>query len=181
MKKVTIFNSGVRNDVEVADNVNTWGALRNILEETYSNIDDMRAILRGTNTTLELEGAELPEGDIMIFLTARKTKSGSDMTRKGCYVYIQEVRSTSEEGHAFFAGYTNKTTGVLRDMIDEWDAANSEEAEFTFYDISNYLKDVHAIDISPEVLESDVIEYLRSQKENDILQAELDAIEAELN
>jgi len=188
MKKVTIFHSGSVKIIEVEESISTWGALKSVLNSQYSYIDDMRAVLRGTQTTLELEEAVLPEGDITLFLMARKTKSGSDLTRQNCYAIIKEIRENDEEARDFFGNYTNISTIKLREMIKEWDMKENEVEEkrfLTFDELSDYLANIHNIIISPEVLEDDIEEYLISienfKKMEEELEAECERFMAELS
>src|SRR5690242_4552040 len=56
----------------------TWGELRNH-PQVYNHVsDNVEAVLRQGNVTLSREDAQLPEGDVTVFLVPTKNKAGMD-------------------------------------------------------------------------------------------------------
>lgn len=76
MRKVSLFTTGSNTPKEILSAAVTWGQLK---EEVSSHIkNDMKLVLRETRTELTSSNLDyvLPEGELVIFLTPNKMKSG---------------------------------------------------------------------------------------------------------
>ena len=76
MRKVSLFTTGSNTPKEILSSAITWGQLK---AEVSSHIkNDMKATLRETRTELNDNNLDyvLPEGELVIFLTPNKMKSG---------------------------------------------------------------------------------------------------------
>jgi hypothetical protein len=76
MRKVSLFTTGANTPKEILSSATTWGQLK---PEVSGHIkSDMKATLRETRIALTDDNLDyvLPEGEIIIFLTPNKMKSG---------------------------------------------------------------------------------------------------------
>lgn len=88
MRKVKVFNSETQSIKEVEVNGTTWGDLKAKLNELGINTSGVKASIKETQTSFEMDSAEIPQGkgmdlnnnpngfDCTIFLNPIKTKSG---------------------------------------------------------------------------------------------------------
>ena len=62
-------------ELQVDDSVQTWGELKNAIQPDY-NLSGMKVIERNSKVSFELDDAELPEGDLFLFVVPTKVKAG---------------------------------------------------------------------------------------------------------
>tara|TARA_R110000868_G_scaffold72987_1_gene212002 strand:- start:348 stop:806 length:459 start_codon:yes stop_codon:yes gene_type:complete len=73
-RKVTIFSTQTNESQVITTDVNTWGEIKDLATDV--NTSGMKAVVRENRTTLESDGAQLPQGDATVFLYPTKVKSG---------------------------------------------------------------------------------------------------------
>ena len=73
-RKVTIFSTQTNESQVITTDVNTWGEVKDLA--TNVSTSGMKAVVRENRTTLESDGAQLPQGDATVFLYPTKVKSG---------------------------------------------------------------------------------------------------------
>jgi len=77
-RKITVASTKANKPVTFKSAAATWGDLKNELSSNNVEFNDkMNAVLKNTRTNLVLDDAVLPEEDIIIFLMAKKMKSGT--------------------------------------------------------------------------------------------------------
>jgi len=77
MRTVTVTSTqATPSRISFDSNASTWGALKSEISAQGMSPEGMKAVLRTTKATLEMDDAVLPEGDVTIFLTPGKVKSG---------------------------------------------------------------------------------------------------------
>jgi ribosomal protein S13 len=76
-RNVIVVSPRSNQPIKVSDFTgSTWGELRNH-PQVYSHVEEnVEAVLRQGNVTLSREDAQLPEGDVHVFLVPTKNKSG---------------------------------------------------------------------------------------------------------
>jgi hypothetical protein len=80
-RKVTVFNMGDNSSRSVMTSAETWGALKtNHSEVRGMLVEDMKVVIKQTKAVVETDGAVLPDGDVTIYLTPGKVKSGAKKT-----------------------------------------------------------------------------------------------------
>ena len=88
MAKIKVFTTKQTGLTEINESVSTWGQLLPILQQIGLYEGDMKAIVRETQMEFSSSSSALPTGlgfddsnvqtyDFTLFLSARKTKSGS--------------------------------------------------------------------------------------------------------
>lgn len=79
MRTVTVTSTqATPSRISFDSNASTWGPLKAEILAQGMNPNGMKAVLRTTKNVLDMDDAILPEGDITIFLTPGKVKSGSN-------------------------------------------------------------------------------------------------------
>jgi hypothetical protein len=76
MRTITIAAMNLGTPVEITTAASTWGELKNDLANNNIEYNNMKAMIRETETSLEGNNAVLPTGDFVLFLTPDKVKSG---------------------------------------------------------------------------------------------------------
>lgn len=75
---IVVSTRGANVRKTITTDANTWGELKPVIEGEGVSVDDMKATVRETKQSLELDGAQLPSGDFTLFLTPGKVKSGNN-------------------------------------------------------------------------------------------------------
>jgi len=78
MRKITIVSTKIDGKKELNSSATTWGELKPELENNGISISDMKVMEKVSKMTLDSDAAMLPTGDVILFLTPGKVKSGSD-------------------------------------------------------------------------------------------------------
>jgi transcriptional/translational regulatory protein YebC/TACO1 len=78
-RKITVFDTLTSSKTEFQSSASTFGEAKAELRDI--NWDDKKVTVRESRVTLEADGAELPEGDIVLFLFKKKSKFGNDTAR----------------------------------------------------------------------------------------------------
>lgn len=76
-RKVTVFNMGTNASKSLISGAGTWGDLRTNEEVRSMLADDMKIVIKQTKAVIETDGAILPDGEVTIYLTPGKVKSGA--------------------------------------------------------------------------------------------------------
>ena len=63
-------------ELQVGDEVQTWGELQDAIQPDY-NLSGMKVIERESKVSFEHKDAELPSGDLFLFVVPTKVKAGS--------------------------------------------------------------------------------------------------------
>lgn len=162
MHTITIINNGVAKRYETE--ATTFGQLKEVIINDFPLVDQMQGVVRGTDVTLQINSAQLPEGDAFIFLMPKKTDSGADdvstWNRGQCYDYIKTARTDDEDAKEFFGTYSSRSTTELREMIEEYISSNKN---ITFDDIAEMLNAVYKLNVTGDSLEQDMISYTESK------------------
>jgi hypothetical protein len=79
MRTVRVYSTktNMLNTVKVLDTVTNWASLRTILYDDGLMTGDMKAVIRETKATMELDDAVLPEGDFTIIACPTKHSGGT--------------------------------------------------------------------------------------------------------
>lgn len=164
---VTVFSTKGKKRQVVESTANTWGELQKELNAQGIETKGFKAICGESQVTFESSAAALPKGltqagevstDFTLFLTPIKVKSGCDaidveaMDYKACKAFIKEEIDSDPEAKAHFGNYTILSTAAMRELIEGWLIANSEE-----------LEEASAMDILDDVIAS--LEVLKSKLE----------------
>ena len=75
MRKVTIYSTKTKAQQEIETGVTTWGELKQLVNPEMG-VATAKCMVRENRTTLESNEAQLPQGDITIFVYPEKVKSG---------------------------------------------------------------------------------------------------------
>ena len=77
-RKITVLSTKTNGSgrKEIMTDAATWGELKTAIEAEGLDTTDMKASVRSNKVTLDNDGAEVPAGDQIIFLTPAKVKSG---------------------------------------------------------------------------------------------------------
>lgn len=78
MRKITIVSTKIDGKVELNSSATTWGELKPELTNNNISISDMKVMEKDSKMTLDSDSAVLPTGDVILFLTPGKVKSGND-------------------------------------------------------------------------------------------------------
>jgi len=62
-------------ELQIGDEVQTWGELQDAIQPDY-NLSGMKVIERTTKVSFEHKDAELPEGNLFLFVVPTKVKAG---------------------------------------------------------------------------------------------------------
>lgn len=76
-RQVTLYNTVGQNKKIIDSEASCWKELKTELSNLNISFSNMRAIVGGSNVTLESPNAILPETDFLLFLFPVKVKSGS--------------------------------------------------------------------------------------------------------
>ena len=80
MRKVLVFSTLSNSTTEVSTSATTWGELSQFLtSKGLFNPSGMKAIVKETKATLELNEAVLPDGDFVLYTIPTKNKSGAEV------------------------------------------------------------------------------------------------------
>lgn len=78
MRKVRVASTQFDVPKSVESDATTWGDLQTALMDAGININNMTATLSPSNVALQRGDAQLPEGDLIIFMNPTKVSAGND-------------------------------------------------------------------------------------------------------
>lgn len=83
----------------------TWGQLKQVLTQNNVSTNNMKALVGGSNVSLELDEANIPTEDFILFLLPVKVKSGAGYTK----AFLESVQKqiNSKKGAAVSAAKLN--------------------------------------------------------------------------
>ena len=76
LKKIVVISTTNSQPNELHSEASTYGQLKDSLRE-FGDLDKMRAVIKESKTTLELNDAVLPDSDFTLFLTPKQIKAGA--------------------------------------------------------------------------------------------------------
>lgn len=89
LRKIKIYTTTGIKGKEITTDATTYGALKPTLRENNISLENMDVVIAGSNTSLEMDSASLPEGDFVLYFNPRaKIKSG-EVTRNEIYAFIK--------------------------------------------------------------------------------------------
>ncbi len=119
-------------------------------EHKSSEIDfnQVSMVVGGSNVSLDLDSAQIPEGDQRIFLMQKESKAGS--TREEAYSIISRlIAKNGDHARNHFndgINYTNKRTSLLWELIDSY--VSPEGTATTTSDLQQYLSELEDLVLS---------------------------------
>jgi hypothetical protein len=136
MRKIKIYSTAT--GIALHDSsATTWGQLKNELESKGYSVSNMTAVENKNNSNLELDEANLPDGEFVLMLAPKKTKSGglsySEIRLKIKQAFEDDREAANEH---FNAGknYTNKSKDELESLLSSWENRYEEEEYEEDYD-----------------------------------------------
>jgi hypothetical protein len=129
MRKIKIYSTATGIAV-VESSATNWGQLKNELTDKGYSVSNMTAVENKNNSNLELDEANLPDGEFVLMLAPKKTKSGglsySEIRLKIKQAFEDDREAANEH---FNAGknYTNKTKDELEVLLSSWENRYEEE------------------------------------------------------
>lgn len=104
LRKVVVISTTKSQPKEFYSEATNFGQLKDSLSE-FGDISKMRAVVKESKATLELDEAVLPEGDFTVFLTPKQIKAGAidiaaalTALRDKIYESYTEVIDSIEDG-----------------------------------------------------------------------------------
>lgn len=94
----------------IETNAETWGELKNHMENEGISADGLKGMIKESKQSLEVEGAELPNGSFMLYLFPMKIKSGIDLG-------------------LFLEDFKNQLSGAIQEMEDRFEDGRYEDEE----------------------------------------------------
>lgn len=76
LRKITVVSSTKSQPTELYSEATTFGQLKDVLNQ-FGSLDKLRAVVKESRATLEMEEAILPEGEFTLFLTPKQIKAGA--------------------------------------------------------------------------------------------------------
>jgi hypothetical protein len=141
VRTITVFATRGQNVNKFESSASTWGEFKGVLSNAGYELDSLKATESVNKSTLDLDGAALPDGDFKIFLRPEKTKAGSlvenitgslveDMSYDEVRGNIKDIIEAHPEDGAFFnvgRNYTTKSAATLRTLLQEWEEAQTHK------------------------------------------------------
>lgn len=75
LRKIVVITTTKSQPKELYSEATTYGQLKDSLRE-FGNLEKMRAVVKESKTTLELNEASLPDSDFTLFLSPKQIKAG---------------------------------------------------------------------------------------------------------
>ena len=132
MRKIKIYSTAT--GIAVVDsNATNWGQLKNELNDKGYSISNMTAVENKNNSNLELDEAVLPDGEFVLMLAPKKTKSGglsySEIRLKIKQAFEDDKNAAHEHFNAGNKNYTNKSKDELEALLLSWENRYEEDYE----------------------------------------------------
>jgi hypothetical protein len=141
MRKIKIYSTAT--GIAVVDsNATNWGQLKNELTNKGYSVSNMTAVENKNNSNLELDEAVLPDGEFVLMLAPKKTKSGglsySEIRLQIKQAFEDDREAANEHFNAGNKNYTNKSKDELEALLLSWKNESEDEEE---YDEDDYDED----------------------------------------
>lgn len=204
-RKIKVYlPKGTQRLQTIETDAETWGALKLVLEAEGIDLNNTKALVGGSQVTLESEDAKLPvgvngadatNGDFTLFLTPVKVKSGADwdtMEYPQLRSSIRDIIQDNAGAKDFFNNeckkfdkdnYTHCTVAQLRELLNAWSAIH--ESPEALQEASEELAEqVQANDVIEQVLHhlrqaTVILQTATANKMFDVVDTELEELEAE--
>lgn len=159
MRKIKIYSTSTGIAV-VNSEATTWGQLKVELENQNYSVSNMTAVENKNNSNLELDEAVLPEGEFVLMLAPKKTKSGaytySELRASIKDAFENDKNAATDHFNQGGKNYTNKSKEQLEQLWMDWISRNDDDNEDSKDDLQ----------YDSEIIES-AIDSLRSTSEYD--------------
>jgi hypothetical protein len=133
MRKIKIYSTATGIAVVDSDATN-WGQLKNELTNKGYSVSNMTAVENKNNSNLELDEAVLPDGEFVLMLAPKKTKSGglsySEIRQQIKQAFEDDKKAAHEHFNAGNKNYTNKSKDELEALLLSWKNESEDEEEY---------------------------------------------------
>jgi|694.fasta_scaffold100901_3 hypothetical protein len=141
MRKIKIYSTAT--GIAVVDsNATNWGQLKNELTNKGYSVSDMTAVENKNNSNLELDEAVLPDGEFVLMLAPKKTKSGglsySEIRLQIKQAFEDDKKAAHEHFNAGNKNYTNKSKDELEALLLSWKNESEDDDYEEEYVEDNY-------------------------------------------
>ena len=92
IRKITVASTMRSTPVVIHSEATTWGALKDQLRSSFSDLEKMRVVVRETRNDLTSDDARLPEGEFAILMSPMQIKAGD-----GRLDIVQILRDVAQE------------------------------------------------------------------------------------
>lgn len=149
MRKIKIYSTATGIAV-VESSATNWGQLKNELTDKGYSVSNMTAVENKNNSNLELDEANLPDGEFVLMLAPKKTKSGglsySEIRLKIKKAFEDDKKAAHEHFNAGNKNYTNKSKDELESLLVTWEIKYSEEEDYDDDDYDNEEDESHLLE-----------------------------------
>jgi len=137
VRVITIFSSRGDKTAKIETDATTWGVLRGLIREKGYEVDKLHASENIGKTTLEHEGAVLPEGNFTIFMRPKQTKSGAKKRADG--MKLADLKKTAKEdiaafpnmGKAHYGAYSTLKAEPHTELVNSFKGSAAKEKAAT--------------------------------------------------
>jgi len=129
MRKIKIYSTATGIAV-VESSATNWGQLKNELADKGYSVSNMTAVENKNNSNLELDEANLPDGEFVLMLAPKKTKSGGlsySEIRLKIKQAFEDDKEAANEHFNVGKNYTNKSKDELESLLSAWENRYEEE------------------------------------------------------
>ncbi len=129
MRKIKIYSTATGIAV-VESSATNWGQLKNELADKGYSVSNMTAVENKNNSNLELDEANLPDGEFVLMLAPKKTKSGGlsySEIRLKIKQAFEDDKEAANEHFNVGKNYTNKSKDELESLLSSWENRYEEE------------------------------------------------------
>ena len=129
MRKIKIYSTATGIAV-VESSATNWGQLKNELADKGYSVSNMTAVENKNNSNLELDEANLPDGEFVLMLAPKKTKSGGlsySEIRLKIKQAFEDDKEAANEHFNVGKNYTNKSKDELEVLLSSWENRYEEE------------------------------------------------------
>lgn len=120
-RRILIYATKGGNKQEIFTDVKTWGDLKPLVKKAGFDVNKLLATESIKKNDLASDKAELPEGPFTLFMRAKETKSGSELSYKEIKAGIKaHIDADGEYAKAHYneeKNYTTKPTDELRRLF----------------------------------------------------------------
>lgn len=125
---ITVVNSSINKKKTIQSNATSWEALKEELEAQDLSRGDVKAVIKENSCSLDLPTAEIPEGEITLFIVPKKSKAGDDYENLG----FQELRTECSKRDSIEGVGGNYGKAVeMREKLRNDDLLNNKDKEST--------------------------------------------------
>lgn len=128
-KTVKLFTIQGQTLNSISSSAANWGELKAEINQFTTdqkmdnyNFEELKAVVKGSKVSLEVDDAILPDQDFTVFLLQRRGKAGGlGKKRAAIYEEVHEILDADPAAINYFSAnfpWTNKSNSVLRDLIE---------------------------------------------------------------